>query len=82
MVAREEQMDWLEFRPWSSDVEQFCRTWLEEASRHRVPSGSPRADQGAMLREYARSCESLLVVFAEEEESDPPRLGDRVARSR
>jgi hypothetical protein len=59
-------MDWLEFRPWSRDVERFCRTWLEEASRHRAPNVHPRADQDALLREYARSCECLLV-FSEED---------------
>jgi hypothetical protein len=63
-------MDWLEFRPWSRDVEQFCRTWLEEASRHRVVNERPRTDQNALLREYTRSCECLLGLS--EEDSDAP----------
>jgi hypothetical protein len=68
--SQEEGMDWLEFRPWSRDVERFCRTWLEQASRHRVPSGPPRADQSALMREYAKSCGCLLVLA--EEDGDPP----------
>jgi hypothetical protein len=75
VVLQEEGMDWLEFRPWSRDVERFCRTWLEQASRHRVPSGPPRADQSALMREYAKSCECLLVLA--EEDGDPPSTHTR-----
>jgi hypothetical protein len=64
-------MDWLEFRPWSRDVEWFCRTWLEEASRHRAPPDSPHADQGALMREYSKSCECLLALL--EEDAPPSR---------
>jgi len=61
-------MDWLEFRPWSHDVQRFCRTWLEQASRHHSPSGPSHADQNALLREYTKSCESLLVLVEEDED--------------
>lgn len=67
-------MDWLEFKPWSREVERACRTWLDEASRHpHPPACPPPADPRELMREYGRTCETLLDLSRGDEPS-PQRL--------
>jgi hypothetical protein len=71
-------MDWLEFRPWSREVERFCRTWLDGASRLPHPCDPPHASPRELMREYGRSCETLLELshddLSQDEDAPPQRL--------
>ena len=63
-VDEEDAMDWLDFRPWSHEVEKFCRTLLEDASRHpRSPHRDPvHADPRSQLQQYREDCHFLLEL--------------------
>jgi hypothetical protein len=67
-------MDWLEFRPWSREVERFCRTCLDEASRQPQPLDAPHAHPRELMREYGKACEALVDLSADEDDAPPQRL--------
>ena len=65
-------MDWLEFRPWSREVERFCRTCLEETRPPHPPDPS-HAHPSERLREYMKVCVTLTEISVEGEgEDDAP----------
>jgi hypothetical protein len=71
---RRSGMDWLEFRPWSREVERFCRTCLDEASRQpHQPVTPPHAPPRELMREYGKACEAL-VDLPGDDDVPPQRL--------
>jgi hypothetical protein len=70
---RSSGMDWLEFRPWSREVERFCRTCLDEASRQPQPVNPPHPPPRELMREYGKACEAL-VELPGDDDVPPQRL--------
>ena len=68
-------MDWLEFRPWSREVERYCRTCLEEAShepRPRNPSDA-HSHPRERLRESGQVWATLTELSAGGDDDAPPQ---------
>lgn len=61
-------MDWLDFKPWSRDVERFVREQIQHEASRRPESPDPRASNPRdQLQDYAERCHHLLELSSDPE---------------